>query len=76
MRIKRPGSPKAPDLEITVVPSQRPPRIAERGTHADLLGQNGRYAALWRRQEEEEQTPEGPGTGAALEASTPPTHRP
>jgi ABC-type multidrug transport system fused ATPase/permease subunit len=28
--------------------------IAERGSHDDLLAQNGRYAAMWRRQEAEE----------------------
>jgi ATP-binding cassette subfamily B protein len=27
-------------------------RIAERGTHAALLGQGGRYAEMWRRQQE------------------------
>jgi ATP-binding cassette subfamily B protein len=27
-------------------------RIAERGTHGDLLGANGKYAAMWRRQQE------------------------
>jgi ABC-type multidrug transport system fused ATPase/permease subunit len=25
-------------------------RIAEQGSHRDLLAQNGHYAALWRRQ--------------------------
>ncbi len=29
-------------------------RVAERGTHAQLLAQRGRYAALWRKQEESE----------------------
>ena len=28
--------------------------IAERGAHADLLAKNGRYAAMWRRQEAED----------------------
>jgi ATP-binding cassette, subfamily B, heavy metal transporter len=27
--------------------------IAERGTHAELLGRNGLYAAMWARQAEE-----------------------
>jgi ATP-binding cassette subfamily B protein len=27
-------------------------RIAERGSHADLLAQDGRYAEMWRRQQE------------------------
>jgi ATP-binding cassette subfamily B protein len=27
-------------------------RIAERGTHGDLLAANGKYAAMWRRQQE------------------------
>ena len=30
-------------------------RIAERGGHAALLAQSGRYAALWRRQERDEE---------------------
>ena len=29
-------------------------RIAERGSHAALLAQGGRYAALWQRQQNEE----------------------
>jgi ATP-binding cassette, subfamily B, heavy metal transporter len=30
-------------------------KIVERGTHDDLLAQNGRYAQLWHRQQSEEQ---------------------
>jgi ATP-binding cassette subfamily B protein len=33
-------------------------RIAERGTHAALLAQDGLYAAMWRRQAEQEDAPE------------------
>jgi len=29
-------------------------RVAEEGTHADLLARGGRYAALWRRQSEQD----------------------
>ncbi|MDF1720295.1 MAG: ABC transporter ATP-binding protein/permease [Minwuia sp.] len=39
-------------------------RIAERGNHATLLGQNGLYAAMWQRQQaerEEKQSIEAPG---------------
>ena len=33
-------------------------RIAERGHHADLLAQQGRYAAMWARQQEVEEARE------------------
>ncbi|MGB0747332.1 MAG: ABCB family ABC transporter ATP-binding protein/permease [Magnetospiraceae bacterium] len=33
-------------------------RVAEQGSHADLLEMNGRYAALWRRQQEAEEARE------------------
>ena len=29
-------------------------RVEERGTHADLLARNGRYAAMWRMQQQEQ----------------------
>ncbi len=55
-------------------------RIAERGNHANLLNLNGRYAAMWARQQEaaqareilehaqeDEQIPENEKSGAAAE---------
>ena len=51
-------------------------RVAERGSHADLLGRKGRYAEMWARQQEAEQArqvlvktgeADGPGGGDAEE---------
>ena len=34
-------------------------RVVERGTHAALLAGNGKYAAMWRRQQEAANAEEG-----------------
>ena len=38
-------------------------RIVERGSHRQLLAQDGRYAQMWRLQQEEREQVEGPGPG-------------
>jgi ATP-binding cassette subfamily B protein len=37
-------------------------RVAESGTHAELLAANGRYAQMWRLQQQGAESAQGPGT--------------
>ena len=37
-------------------------RILERGTHAELLASNGRYAEMWRLQQSSAQADEQPAS--------------
>jgi ATP-binding cassette subfamily B protein len=38
-------------------------RIVERGSHKQLLAEGGRYAQMWRLQQEEREQIEGSGSG-------------
>ncbi|GAB2177638.1 ABCB family ABC transporter ATP-binding protein/permease [Dongia sp. agr-C8] len=46
-------------------------RIAERGRHEDLLAMNGRYAAMWRRQQEAIDRPDLADVDASPPATAP-----
>lgn len=50
--------------------------ITERGTHADLLVANGRYASMWALQQQGESAPPAPATPSDGNADVATSHRP